>query len=116
MSEQINVDGADLYALREFLTRHYAATDLSFSPRMFGDHYVFTHVRGEDGDLDFQLRRAKRFDFYDLVDFEHSDGTIQVQKGELKDESDAEKVRGLVDVLGTRCYSGIIPDLDQLNE
>ena len=122
MDKQLNVSVADLYALREFLVRHYATKDSKFSLPNQGsikeiigrDHYLFTHVHDDNENLGFRLRRAKLFAFYDLVDFVYLNESIQVQKRDIKDEFDTKTVAELVDVLGTRCHSSMISNLDQL--
>jgi hypothetical protein len=118
-----NVSGADLYALREFLVMHYGTSDPKFKQpysmrfrELFGaTHYLFTHVNGYNNP-GFNLRRCRHFGYYDLASFVFFNGSIQVEKREIKDEMDAEKIKGLAEVLRARCYSGAISNLEQLTE
>jgi|TARA_Y100000310_G_scaffold344984_1_gene460958 hypothetical protein len=127
MVKEHNVGVADLYALREYLTRHYGGNYQNFSlpnqvrtRELFGgDRYLFTHVNKEHSTHKFHLRRVKFFRQHDLVDFSLSGNymvgyEIRVLKGDIRDKSDKEQVNGLVDLLSERCYNSMIPNLDDL--
>lgn len=113
----IDINKADLYALREFLVRYCADKSERYAPpneiRVFSDYYLFTCVNFKNGNPFFCLRRAKLFHLYDIVEFSYSDSKIQLEKKDIQDNSDIEQVNSLISILRDR-YSKIMPSLEKL--
>ncbi len=108
---------ADLFALREFLVRHYEGSDKRFKKGIFGDSkYLFTWVREEE----FFLRRSNGlFRFYDLAKFEysyHMDGssiTLYGRDRNITSQTDEDQslFQGMVRLLLDRPYGELVSNL-----
>jgi len=124
MANETRIDEADLCALREFLVRHFADNDPKFAQAsgvgiaemFYAGRYLFSYVNADNEGAEFLLRRVRGFIDYDLAKFAYSEGAIQVQREEIRDASDAEKVEKVAEVLGARCYRDLISNLEELRE
>ena len=121
MDSSSHASEADLYALREFLNKHYTVQDMKFrlqgvAGNIFKDLYLFTYPTKSDGKLGFQFRRAKALKFYDIAEFIYSEGSIHARPLFVYDRADEEKVDGLVSLLENKPYSALISNLEGLHQ
>jgi len=131
----VQIEIADLFALREFLKVHYAGEEqpqfaLPLRLRHDLEHrnleqkekpglYTITHVHKEVADSSFELRRLQGFSgHYDVLTFYFSNhkflspNTISVKIGNIRDTSDANLVKDIGNTLKAKIYRNLISNFE----
>ena len=102
---------ADLYALREFLQRHYSSSrrflDESRALDFFKDKYFFTPPSNGENPS-FSLRRTKFVKHYDLMDFVYGNAEIKIVSKETRNNLDIQMLSSLVELLNSKPYKELI--------